>query len=91
MNENDSVTLANPCHPGEILREWIDGHGVTVTAAAQRMGMSRAMLNRILSGASPVSPKLAVRLERMHWSDAEFWCALQTGFDLARERRETAA
>ena len=31
-DENESIELANPCHPGEVLRDWIEGHGETVVS-----------------------------------------------------------
>ena len=42
--------LANPCHPGELLRDWIDRHGKSVTATAQRLNVSLAKITRILAG-----------------------------------------
>lgn len=94
MSNNDRgerVTLANPCHPGEVIRDWIDGHRETVTNTAKRLGFSRATLNRILTGKSKVSADTALRLERMGWSNADFWLRLQSQFDLAQERSKAKA
>ena len=90
-NNGERVTLANPCHPGEILRDWIDGHRETVTNAAKRLGFSRAKLNRILAGRASVSADTALRLERLGWSKADFWLRLQNAYDLAQERRKAKA
>ena len=90
-NRGERVTLANPCHPGEVIRDWIDGHRVTVTNMAKRLEVSRATLNRILTGKSRVSADMALRLERPGWSNVDFWLRLQSQFDLARERSKAKA
>ena len=64
-NEHESIHMSDPCHPGEVLRDWINGHGKTVQEAANLMGVSRATLNRLLSGVGRIAPKLAVQLEGM--------------------------
>ena len=86
----EEVTMADPCHPGEVMRDWIDGHGETVTNAAKRLGVSRSTLNRLLAGQAPMTAPMALRLESLGWSNAEFWLRLQNNFDLARERRKAA-
>ena len=83
--------LANPCHPGELLRDWIDGHGETVTATAARLNISRAKINRILVGQGRIPVSLAVDLEAVGWSTARFWLAAQAQFDIARLKREREA
>ena len=89
-NEGRRVKLANPCHPGEILRDCIRESGQTVGGAAKRIGISRAMLNRILSGQGRISARLALILERMGWANGETWLRMQAAFDLAQERRKVA-
>lgn len=86
MGNGDSVILANPCHPGEVLREWIDGHGESVTGTAHRLGVSRATLNRILAGKASLRASTALALESLGWSSAQFWLRLQNEYDLAQER-----
>ena len=86
-NEHDSVRMNDPCHPGEVLRDWISGHGKTIREAAELMRVSRATLNRLLSGVGRIAPKLAVQLEDMGWSSAEMWLRLQLAHDLAAVRR----
>jgi len=90
-NGGERVELVNPCHPGELLRECIDGHGETVVGAAKRLNISRAKLNRILAGKGRVPASLAVDLETLGWSTARFWLALQAQFDIARLKREREA
>lgn len=87
ISEQKSVHMNDPCHPGEVLRDWISGHGRTIQEAAELMGVSRATLSRLLSGAGRIAPKLAVQLENMGWSTAEMWLRLQMAHDLAAARR----
>ncbi len=55
--------MHNPPHPGEVIRELcLEPLGVTVTAAARSLGVSRKTLSEILNGKSGISPEMAVRL-----------------------------
>lgn len=70
-------------HPGEILREEVfEPLELTVTAAAQKLAMSRVALSRVLNGKAGISPDLALRLERGGASTARFWINLQANYDL---------
>ncbi|KGM53024.1 hypothetical protein N792_02035 [Lysobacter concretionis Ko07 = DSM 16239] len=72
-------------HPGELLREDVLlPLGIEVTDAAQRLGMSRTALSRVINGHAGISPDLAIRLERAGVSTARFWMALQTNYELSR-------
>lgn len=81
--------MHNPPHPGEILREWLAG--VTVTEAAVSLGVTRAMLSRILNGASAISADMDVRLSRALGTSPGFWLGLQTDFDLWRAQKRFKA
>ena len=87
---NDYIK-SNPCHPGEHLRECIRMEGLTVKAAAETIGVSRILLNRILAGEGGVTTKTALALERLGWGKAEFWLNSQVRHDLAQARREAVA
>jgi len=82
------MTLKNPTHPGEVLREdVIAALGLSVTEAAERLGMSRVALSRVLNCRAAVSPALALRLERAGVSTADTWLRLQLDYDLAQVRQ----
>ncbi len=84
--------IYDPAHPGEIIRDAIDAEGWTVSDAASRLGVTRNTLSRVVNGRAGVSPRLALALERLGWSDAGHWVRMQGAYDLARARRaETAA
>lgn len=75
--------MHNPPHPGIFLNETVvKPLKIGVTETAQRLGMSRTALSRVLNGKAGISPDLAVRLERAGQSSARFWVNLQANFDL---------
>lgn len=74
------MNMHNPAHPGEVLREYIDGF--SVTEVAQRLGVSRVALSRVLNGKSAISPEMAVRLGQLLNNTPEFWLTMQANYDL---------
>ena len=82
------MSLKNHPHPGELLREDVLlPLGIEVTDAAQRLGMSRTTLSRVINGRAGISPDLAIRLERAGVSTARFWMTLQSNYELAQAER----
>ena len=81
------MAMNSPVHPGELLREDVlNEPGLGVAEAAACLGVSRVTLSRVLHGHARISPNLAVRLEEAGVSTARAWLAMQTAYDLARER-----
>ncbi len=79
--------IKNPPHPGLMLRsDVLDPLGLGVTQAAQKLGMSRVALSRVVNGRAGISPELAIRLEHAGVSTARFWISLQANYDLAQAR-----
>ncbi len=77
--------MKNPPHPGELLREDVlQPLGIEITDAANRLGMSRTALSRVINGRSGISPDLAIRLERAGVSTARFWMTVQTNYELSQ-------
>lgn len=76
--------MNNPPHPGELLREDVLAElGLSVKEAAERLGISRVTLSRVLHGHAALTPRLAVKLERAGVGTARAWLAMQTHYDLA--------
>lgn len=76
--------MKTPPHPGTMLRDDVlKPFDLTVTTAAQKLGMSRVALSRVVNGHAGISPDLAIRLERAGISTARFWMTLQTNYELA--------
>jgi addiction module HigA family antidote len=79
--------MMNPPHPGELLKEdVITALGLSVTETADRLGMSRVALSRVLNGRAAISPDLALRLEMAGVSTARAWLAMQVNYDLAQAK-----
>ena len=79
--------MHNPPHPGETLREDIlPTLGLSVTAAAVALGVTRAMLSNILHGHAAITPTMALRIERWlgveNGGRAQVWLAQQAAYDL---------
>ncbi len=81
--------MHNPPHPGEIIRyECLEPLGLTVTRAAQGLGVTRQALSDLVNEKAGVSVEMAIRLSKAFGSSPETWLGLQTAYDLwqARER-----
>ena len=77
--------MKTPPHPGLMLRDDVlEPLGLGVTQAAQKLGMSRVALSRVVNGRAGISPDLAIRLERAGVSTARFWMGLQSNYELAK-------
>ena len=74
-----------PTHPGEILRhEFRRPLGLTQEALAAALGMDRPAYSAIENGRRSITPKLAVKLERVLRVPAVMWLSMQTDVDLYR-------
>lgn len=76
--------IYNPLHPGEIIKELlIEGAGLTVTEAADKLDVNRTTLSRLLNGHSGISPDMALRLSKLlSSSNIELWMNLQRDYDI---------
>ena len=72
---------------GELLSGWLDDMGVTVTAFAEHIGISRVMLSRVLHGHAAVSADMDLRLSEALGTTPGHWLALQTQRDLWTARQ----
>lgn len=73
--------MHDPAHPGEVLKEWIP-EGMTVTAAAEQLGVSRVTLSKILNGKAGISAEMALRLSAWLGTSREVWLEMQSARDL---------
>lgn len=77
------MKMHNPPHPGEIIKGlWLDSMGVSITEAAQAMGVSRKTLSKVVNGKGRVTPEIALRLSIALGSSAESWLGHQAAYDL---------
>lgn len=82
------LTQHNPPHPGETIREdCLAPLGLTVTAAAKGLGISRKALSEVLNGHAGISPAMALRLAAAFGGSPETWLRQQLAYDLWQARR----
>ncbi|WP_235607587.1 HigA family addiction module antitoxin [Salinivibrio kushneri] len=76
--------MHNPPHPGEVIRELcLDPLGLSVTAAAEALGVSRKTLSAVLNGKAGVSPEMAIRLSIAFNTSSESWLTQQSQYELS--------
>ena len=77
------MPMHNPPHPGEVIREvCLEPLGLTVTAAAKGLGVSRKAFSELLNGHSGISPEMAIRLSKAFGGSPESWLRQQMQYDL---------
>jgi addiction module HigA family antidote len=77
------MRMHNPPHPREIIKSLcLEPLGLTVTQAAEGLGVSRKTLSAILNGRAGISPEMAVRLSIAFDTTAESWLSQQVQYDL---------
>ena len=76
-----------PSHPGDFIRtEVIAELGLTVTKAAEVLGVRRATLSTLLNGNAALSPEMALRVEKAFGVDMDMLLRMQAWHDAARMR-----
>ena len=77
------MPMHNPPHPGEIIRELcVEPLDLTVTKAAEALGVTRKTLSTLLNGRAGISPEMALRLSKVFGRTPDGWLRLQLQFDL---------
>jgi antitoxin HigA-1 len=77
------MIVHNPPHPGEVLKALcLEPLNLTVTQAAEALGVSRKTLPAILNGRAGISPEMAIRLSIAFDTSAESWLNQQLQYDL---------
>jgi addiction module HigA family antidote len=80
--------MHSPPHPGRIVRqECLEPLGLTVTAAARQLGVSRVALSELINERRGISAEMAIRLSKAFGSKPEVWAGLQMQYDLAKALR----
>lgn len=77
------MTMHNPPHPGEFIREvYLQPFGLSARQLASKLDVSPSTLGRILQARSGVSPEMALRLSKTLGRSPESWLAMQDQHDL---------
>ena len=83
------MTMKNPPHPGlVVLQECIEPSGLTITQAAEALGVTRNTLSELVNGKRGISPEMAVRLSKVFGGSDEGWLVEQAQYDLAQVHRD---
>ena len=79
------MTMHNPAHPGELLREWFEGLNLPSQAVfAEALDIHRVNLSKILNGRAAITADFDVRLAQVLNTTPGYWLALQAQYDLAK-------
>src|SRR6267143_340778 len=83
------MPMKNPVHPGRVGRhDCLEPLGLSVTAAAKVLGVTRQALNNVVNAKAGISPEMAIRLDKAFGGTAEGWLSLQSAFDLSQARKK---
>ncbi len=86
---NPAMTMKNPPHPGGVvLRQCIEPLGLSITAAAAALGVTRNTLSELVNGKRGISPEMAVRLSKVFGGSEDGWLVQQAQYDLAQVHRD---
>jgi addiction module HigA family antidote len=88
MTATGNYRLKNPPHPGGFVRtEIVKPMGLSVTAAAKALGITRAALSAFLNEHSALSPDMALRVEKAFGVSMDTLMRMQNSFDIAQARK----
>jgi antitoxin HigA-1 len=83
------MAMKNPPHPGEMIGDALEELGVSISAAAKSLGVTRQQIHNVIAGRSVITPEMALRLEKGLGSSADTWLRMQINYDLAQVRART--
>ena len=77
------MNTRKPTHPGEVLYEdVIKVLNISITEAANNLGVSRKTLSELINGKSSLTPEMAVRIATSTNTSPESWINMQIKLDL---------
>lgn len=87
-----TMRMLTPPHPGDFIRtEILSPLGLSVSAAAKVLGVSRPTLSTLLNGHSDLSGEMALRLEKAFGMKMDTLMRMQSACDIARARQRASA
>ena len=82
------MRMYNPPHPGVFLRqEVIEAHGLSITAAAKILGVTRVAISRLAGGKTSLTPEMALRFEKAFGLSMDTLLRMQTSYNIAMARK----
>jgi len=85
------MPMKKPVHPGAIIKNSIEASGFDITEAAERLGVVRQTLSRVINEHTAVSPEMAIRVSKAFGSTPEHWLKMQMAYDLAQMEKKAAS
>jgi len=90
MSDNQN-RLKEPAHPGGFVRhEVLKPLGLSVTEAADALGVTRPALSALLNERAQLSPEMAIRIEKAFGVSMETLMRMQNSYDIAQARKREA-
>ncbi|MEE9166999.1 MAG: HigA family addiction module antitoxin [Candidatus Neomarinimicrobiota bacterium] len=84
------MSMHNPPHPGEFIREvYLEPFGLSARKVAKNLNVAPSTFIRLLNGESNVTPEMALRLSRVLGRSPESWMAMQDHYSLWHAKRTT--
>lgn len=91
MSTMQGIRMKNPAHPGGFVKsEIIEPLGLSVTGAAQVLGVTRAALSALLNERAHLSPEMALRIEKAFGVSMDTLMRMQNSYDIAQTRNRAA-
>ena len=88
MNAIQGIRLRNPARPGGFVKsEIIEALGLSVTSAAEALGVTRAALSALLNERARLSAEMALRIEKAFGVSMDTLMRMQNSFDIAQARK----
>ena len=85
------MRMHRPPHPGDFIRpEVVEPLGLTVTAAAKVLCVTRPALSNLLNAKASLSPEMALRVEKAFGPKMDTLLRMQTSYDISRAREREA-
>ena len=86
---DQGITMKNPSHVGSFLKiEIIEGHGLSVTAGAEALCVTRETLSLLLNERTSLSPEMALRFEKAFGLSMDTLMRMQNNYDIAQARQK---
>jgi len=84
------MSMKNPSHAGDIIY-WgiLEPLGISITKAAEILGVRRATLSAVVNGKASLSPELALRVEKAFGPEVDHLLRIQAAYDAAQIRKRT--
>ncbi len=86
----NNISIAEPTHPGEFLREEIDYRGITQTKLANEIGVKVSILNELINGKRDFTIEYAMMIEAALGIDADFWINQQMSYNKAKATHDSS-